>query len=300
MSEAHRVQLKHLAVISASGEECNAFLQSQLSNDLRQLTATRAQLNTFNSPKGRVLAVFQLARFGNSVLMLTTSGIAASVIVELSKYIVRSKAEVKLDQGVTCFGLMGDGANDAIEKIGGKRLENDWLQATMKGMIAWRVHGNVPRFVVAGAAPAVTKAYETLGKLPEADLHAWRMQDLLAMMPEVLPQTQGKFVAQMLRLDELGAIDYDKGCYTGQEIIARAHYLSQVKRETMLAFTAAKRPMKPGESLKLDEEPIATVVSGAPRPEGGQVVMLVVVGEVPEGTELVASDGIAVTLGLPA
>lgn len=300
MSATQRIQLRHLAVITASGEERNAFLQSQLSNDLRELTATRAQLNTFNSPKGRVLAVLQLARFGSSVLMLTSAPIAANVIVELSKYIVRTKAEIKLDKGVSCFGLMGEGANDAIEKLGGKRLESDWLQATMKGMIAWRVPGNVPRIVVAGAAPAVAKAYESLGKLPEGDLHAWRLQDLLAMMPEVVPPTQGKFVAQMLRLDELGAIDYDKGCYTGQEIIARAHYLSQVKRETMLGFTAAKRPMKPGETLKLDEEPIATVVSGAPRPEGGQVVMLVVIGEVPEGTELLAADGIAVTLGLPA
>lgn len=300
MSTANRIQLRHLAVITASGEECNAFLQSQLSNDLRELTATRAQLNTFNSPKGRVLAVFQLARLGKNVLMLTTAPIAASVIVELSKYILRMKAEVKLDKSIACFGILGEGANDAIEKLGGKRLENDWLQTSMDGMIAWRVPGKVPRIIVAGAATSVTKAYESLSGLPEGDLHAWRMEDLLAMMPEVLPPTQGKFVAQMLRLDELGAIDYDKGCYTGQEIIARAHYLSQVKRETVLAFTAAKRPMKPGETLKLDEEPVATVVSGAPRPEGGQVLMLVVVGEVPEGTELVATDGIAVSIGLPA
>ncbi len=301
MGNVRRIQLKHLAVITASGEECNAFLQSQLSNDLRALTATRAQLNSFNSDKGRVLAVFQLARFDRKVLMVTSAPIAANVIVEMSKYILRTKAEVSLDKSIAWFGLIGEGTNDILEKLGGGRLESDLAQTSLKDeMIAWRVPGKVTRVIIAGSAPKVAATFAGLKVIPEGDLQEWRLQDLYAMLPEVQPPTQGKFVAQMLRLDELGAIDYDKGCYTGQEIIARAHYLSQVKRETVLCFTATKRPMKPGEPLKLDEELVATVLSGAPQPEGGQVLMAVVTGELPEGTELIASDGVSVKIGLPA
>lgn len=291
-----RVPLKHLELVSVTGEECNVFLQGQLSNDIRELTATRAQLSSLNSAKGRVLAVLQLVRFGNGVLIMLPATIAEGVVGQLSKFVLRTKAKVALAEGFDCFGLLGTSANDALEQVGGAPLLRDWHTVTPDGMVAWQVPGRLQRIVVAGGAKPVAAAWKKLDGLPAADLHAWRRHDLLAGLPEIMPPTQDKFVAQMLKLDDLGAIDFDKGCYTGQEVIARAHYLGQVKRAARVGCTKGKRPLKPAEALKVDGKLAAIVVSAAPDPEGGQIVMAVLHGEFAEGTKFTATDGLEVSL----
>lgn len=291
-----RVPLKHLELISVTGEEANVFLQGQLSNDIRELTATRAQLSTLNSAKGRVLAVLQLARYGNDVLMLLPATIAENVAETLSKYVLRTKAKVEVAKGIECFGLIGTRANDALEQMGAAPLQRDWHTVAPDSLVAWQTPGTVQRIVVAGAANAVAGAWDKLADVPAADLHAWRLHDLLSGLPEIGPATQDKFVAQMLRLDDLGAIDFDKGCYTGQEVIARAHYLGKVKRGTKVGQTASKRPLKPAEPLKVAGELAAIVVSAAPNPAGGQTVMAVLHKEFPDGTTFVAADGTEINL----
>ena len=292
-----RVPLKHLSLISVTGEEANVFLQGQLSNDIRELTATRAQLSSLNSAKGRVLAVTQLARYGNGILMLVPGTIAENVAAHLTKYILRTKAKVEVAKNLTCFGLIGTRANDVLDKFGCAPVDREWQSVAPDGLVVWQTLGSdIQRIIVAGNKTQVAAAYATLADVPETDLHAWRMHDLLAGLPEILPPTQDKFVAQMLRLDDLGAIDFDKGCYTGQEVIARAHYLGKVKRGSKVGRTSAKRPLKPAEPLKVDGELGALVVSSAPDPAGGQIVMAVLHKEFPDGTVFTAVDGVTITL----
>lgn len=298
MENTVRNPLKHLAVLAASGEECNVFLQGQLSNDLRELTAHRAQLSTLNSAKGRVLAVLQLARLGTGVVAVLPSAIGQSVLEYLSKFVLRTKVVLTVDDKLDCFGLMGDNANASLERLGGQSVERDWNSITLDGgMVAWRAPSRVCRVIVAGPTPSVTKAYESLSELPVGDPHAWRLQDILAGLPEILPPTQDKFVAQMLRLDDLGAISFTKGCYTGQEVIARTHYLGKVKRGSAIGCTEATRPLKPAEVLEVDGKPAAIVVSAAPTPQGGQTVLAVLHKEFPAGTKFLAQDGVSVSLG---
>jgi tRNA-modifying protein YgfZ len=298
MESTTRHPLKHLSVIAVTGEECNAFLQGQLSSDLRELTMTRAQPSSLNSAKGRVLAFMLLARFENCVLAVLPTAIAESVAQHMSKFILRTKAAITADDAYDCFGLQGENVNGTLAKLGaGAPIDRDWATASPgPDLVAWRVPGKVDRAIVAGRTDAVRAAYKALSELPEADPHAWRLQDILAGLPEILPPTQDKFVAQMLRLDDLGAIDFNKGCYTGQEVIARAHYLGKVKRASASGCTSAKRPLKPAEVLEVDGKPAAIVVSAAPAPEGGQAVLAVLHGEQPPGTKFVASDGVEVVL----
>lgn len=297
MNTTRRFRLKHLAVLTATGEECNVFLQGQLSSDLRELTATRAQPSSLNSAKGRVLAVLQLVRFGNAVLMVLPAATAPGALEHISKFVLRTKVKLQSAPDIACIGLAGPDAAGALESLGAKRLDTDWHTAAMDKMIAWRVPGETPRMIVAGQAKSVEKAFDSLEDLPTGDVHLWRFLDILAGLPEILPPTRDKFVAQMLRLDELGAISMTKGCYTGQEVIARAHYLGQVKRATAVGCTSAKRPLKPAEALKLDGKTAAIVVSSAPHPDGGQAVLAVLQGEHPAGTRFAADDGIEVSLG---
>ncbi len=298
MEETRRYRLKQLAVVRVTGEQCNAFLQGQVSSDLRQLTNMRAQLSSINSAKGRVLAIPHLARLENDVLMVMALPIAQNIVDTLTKFILRAKVSLAVDPSLACIGIAGPHANEALEKLGGGTLQTDWASAVRDQWVAWRVPGDFPRILIAGNTKVVEQLFTSLPDLPLGDLHSWRLHDILAKLPEILPVTQDKFVAQMLQLDGLGAVDFDKGCYTGQEIIARARYLGKVKRLPAVGATPSKRPLKPAEVLKVDGTPAAIVVSAAPHPEGGQSLLAVVNGEFPPATIFKADDGVEINLAV--
>lgn len=294
--ETRRYRLKHLAVIRISGEQCNAFLQGQLSSDLRELTSMRAQLSSLNSAKGRVLAVLQLARLGNDILMVLPSAIAGNISDTLRKYILRMKVTVDVDPGLVCIGIAGPGAEKAVDALDIPIAPSDWACNSDDKRVAWRLPGETDRVIVAAPTAIADSYWSKLESLEDGDMMNWRWHDIQSKLPEVLPATQDKFVAQMLMLDDLGAIDFDKGCYTGQEVIARAHYLGKVKRNCAVGATPSKRPLKPGEVLKVDDKPSAVIVSAAPHPETGQSILAVMNGKYPPGTMFYAADGVEVVL----
>lgn len=293
--DTRRYRLKHLAVIRVTGEQCNAFLQGQLSSDLRELTNMRAQLSSLNSPKGRVLAIPQLARLGNDILMVLPAAIAPSIVETLRKYVLNMKVALSADAGLSCIGIAGPDADKAFDGLGGSVANSDWACSVTDKHVAWRIPGEHDRIIIAGENAAIDALYGRLA-LPEGDVLNWRWHDILSKLPEILPPTQDKFVAQMLALDDLGAIDFNKGCYTGQEVVARAHYLGKVKRACAVGATPSKRPLKPGEILKVEDKPAAIVVSAAPHPETGQSLLAVMNGKYPPGTMFKASDGVEVVL----
>jgi tRNA-modifying protein YgfZ len=294
--DTRRFRLRQLAVIRVSGEQCNAFLQGQLSSDLRELTSMRAQISSLNTAKGRVLAVPQLARLGGDILLVVPSAIAPNVVETLLKYVLRMKVQIAVDPGLACIGIAGPGADKAFDGLGNTLGTSDWACWSGDDHVAWRIPGEHDRILIAGKSATIDKLYGDLSAIPEGDLHLWRWLDVLSKIPEILPPTQDKFVAQMLALDELGAIDFNKGCYTGQEVIARAHYLGKVKRACAVGATPSKRPLKPGEFLKVDGKSAAIVVSAAPHPEAGQSLLAVMSGKFPPGTMFKASDGVEVVL----
>lgn len=294
--ESRRYRLKHLAVIRISGEQCNAFLQGQLSSDLRELTSMRAQLSSLNSAKGRVLAVLQLGRLGNDILMVLPSAIAGNIVDTLRKYILNMKVVVDVDANLACIGVAGPDVNKALDAMDIPIADSDWACNSDDKRVAWRLPGEHDRVMVVAPTAIADSYWNKLDAYKDGDMLNWRWHDIQSKLPEVLPATQDKFVAQMLMLDDLGAIDFDKGCYTGQEVIARAHYLGKVKRNCAVGATPSKRPLKPGEVLHVDDKPSAVIVSAAPHPETGQSILAVMNGKYPPGTMFYAADGVEVVL----
>lgn len=291
-----RMSLEHLALLRVAGADRDAFLQGQLSSDIAALTPERAQLTSFNSPKGRVLAVMQLVRHGDTILMLLPASIAGAVRQRIALYILRSKAVVEEAAGLRCFGLAGpDAAGRVAALTGAAPPGGDWGVAAGNGRVAWRVPGPVARLVVAGPGDAIESAWGECADFAGADDAYWRLQDVLAGLPEITPATQDAFVAQMLRLDELGAISFNKGCYTGQEVIARAHYRGRVKRHSAAGRSESAAIIEPAATLAdASGQTAATVVHAAPDPDGGQVVLAVLQREYPAGTGLRTPDGVVV------
>jgi folate-binding protein YgfZ len=223
------VPLEHLRVIRATGEDAGAFLHNLFSNDVKKLGANEAQLTSFNSPKGRMLASMLVWRQGGDYLLAMSADIHAAMLKKLSMYVLRSKVRL-LDDGSdsVLIGLAGPRPAppskppaSASRRAAGHRLRHRQRGAPrrrpLRGVGAHlRGRRAVEQVRRAGAVPAGTQA--------------WQWLDIREGLPTVTQPVQEEFVAQMLNFDLIGGVSFNKGCYPGQEIVARTHYLGKLKK----------------------------------------------------------------------
>ncbi|HTQ35978.1 MAG TPA: hypothetical protein VMH77_02985 [Steroidobacteraceae bacterium] len=246
--------LEDLTALAVRGADAASFLQGQLSQDVTLLAAQGALLAGLHNPQGRCLAVLRLFHLGtDQIIAVLPAEIAAGVRAHLSRYVLRARVRIEdVASSWRVYGLAGPDAAAAADTRLHLQLENDGFRQLILA----------PRG-------------ETLPQGHIATRAEWRIADIEAGMPEVLAATSGEFVAQMLNLDALGAIAFDKGCYTGQEIIARAHYRGQVKRRMQLFHTDAATLLQPGERIALADGRRARVVLAAGIEDGGQEFLAV-------------------------
>lgn len=235
------IPLDELACFRAQGPDVDGFLQGQLSNDLRRLSASRAQLSSYSNPKGRMLAVLHLLRWGDAVLLEVHRSVAEATLKRLRMFVLRSKVTLE-DAGLSALGLIGGDAPQALDLPVPQQpldcLEHD-------GLLVLRRLGALPRYSVHGPAARIAGF---CAQQPGGRFEDWKRAELQAGVPTVYPETRELFVPQMANLDVLGGISFDKGCYTGQEIVARLHYLGQLKRRMFLSHVDA-REVRPGTAI---------------------------------------------------
>jgi tRNA-modifying protein YgfZ len=267
--------LTHLALIRATGADVDAFLQGQLSNDVRQVVAGRAQLSSFNSPKGRMLAVLQLVRAGESLLLETQRAVLEPVLKRLSMYVMRSKVTLAEAGDLALFGLAGPDAPAALAALELPAPTAALACAWQGPVCVTRRHGAAPRYSLLVPAADATDWWRRLREhAPAVGTQAWKLLEIEAGVPAVYPETQDRFVPQMCNLDALGGISFDKGCYTGQEVVARVHYRGAVKRHMTKVLTL-QSGLPPGSDFALPDGRSSEVVESAPHPNGGTVALVV-------------------------
>jgi hypothetical protein len=263
------VSLTHLALIQACGPDAAAFLQGQLSNDVRKLGPTRAQLSSCNSPKGRMLAVLHLLRHDEATFVLELHrDLLEPVLKRLKMFVLRSKVTLSELPDHELRGLAGPDAAQVLADLGlpapAAALDCAWSG----DICVTRRIGELPRFTL--LAPRSADLAQRLSARTQAGTaEDWKRLEIEAGVPTVYPETQDHFVAQMCNLDTLGGISFDKGCYTGQEVIARVHYRGAVKRRMTLQWLDGTPPA-PGTKLESGE-----VVDAVARPDGGTLALVV-------------------------
>ena len=223
-----RIPLTDLVYIRAQGADTESFLQGQLSNDTRLLNENRAQLSSYSNPKGRMLAVLTLFRHGNDTVLEVHRSVAESTLKRLRMFVLRSK--VTLQDGTAelpATGLVGEYGAAQLQALGLPVPAEPMQSLEKDGVVVIRRLGAEPRWSVHGQVAG-------LEALPAAGFEDWLRADLRAGVPTVYAETREMFVPQMANLDVLGGISFNKGCYTGQEIVARLHYLGQLKRRMFL------------------------------------------------------------------
>ena len=230
-------RLDHLAVVEFGGADAGRFLQGQLSNDVAALGEAAWQLTSLSNPKGRVVAVLQLTRAGERFYAVLPQALAPAVVERLTRYVLRSRVSLRI-------------ANPELAVFGIPELPGRWSVAQ---------HTSAPD---PSDAPALARAC--------------RLAAIAAGHPQIYPATSELFVAQMLNLDLVDAVSFRKGCYTGQEIIARTQNLGRIKRRMLRFATGASASLVAGDMVALDGFGPATVVEAALTDKGEQELLAVV------------------------
>lgn len=269
--------LAHLGLLELTGEDMQAFLQGQITNDVKLLDGANSQYAGYCTAKGRMLATMLLWKQDQSYYIQLDGGITPAVMKRLSMYVLRSKVKIA-DAGSKWvrFGVAGKNA-EAKLSVAFPTIPSQPHQLVVHGETALlRLPGITPRFEIVIRDDAAPALWQPLAQhFKPVGAAVWEWLEIHAGVPQVTVATQEEFVPQMLNLDLLGGISFNKGCYTGQEIVARTHYLGKVKRRTHLAHVEGTEAIQPGSKIYGTDstEPVGLVVNAAPAPQGGYDVL---------------------------
>lgn len=269
--------LSHLGLVRADGEDARDFLHRQLSSDVRNLPDGQAQFSSYNTAKGRMLASLLLWADGDGFLLQLAAELAEPIRRRLAMFVLRSKVTLEEASGRWVrLGVSGPAAQAVAQRFA---LSAAPLALTRdEGGTVLRLGPERLEFVLRpAAAPAV---WDALARHAVPAGHAaWDWLDIRAGWPRVTAATQEQFVPQMANLELIGGVSFKKGCYPGQEIVARTHYLGKVKRRMFLAHIVAATPPAPGDELYSPDtgaQASGMIVNAAPSPEGGFDALAVV------------------------
>ncbi len=270
-----QVSLDALAWIEVRGPDARRFLHGQVTQDVLGQPPNRVALGGLLSVQGRVIAILRLVPLAeDAVLLGLPKEIAAAVVLRLARYVLRAKLTLSDASAAWCAtGLAGRGAAAALDALGLlPEHAGAGAMARRAAALAWRHDVEPERFIVLTRRESVE-----LPALPPADggpasdaQREWQAADVAAGLPQVHAATSEQFVAQMLNLDVLQGISFEKGCYTGQEVVARAHYRGRVKRrlQRFRTLAAPALALQPGDACALSDGRTCRVVEVAALADG--------------------------------
>lgn len=222
--------LTHLGLVRASGEDAASFLHGQLTQDVNTLDAHSARLGGYCTAKGRLLASFIFWRpTAGEILLACSADVLAATVKRLSMFVLRAKCKLAEASDLRLYGLAGP---SAAAWLGDAAPQQPWQRARVQDADVIRLPDvdSVPRWLLASAqAP----------ELPALSADAWRWLEVRSALPRVVAATSEQFVPQMINLELVGGVSFKKGCYPGQEIVARSQYRGTTKRRAFLFDAAA-------------------------------------------------------------
>jgi len=270
--------LSHLGVLQFSGEDAESFLQAQLSCDVARVGLRSSMYGAYCSPKGRMLANFLLWREEAGFCMALSRDIAAAVQKNISRFVLRSKVKVSdASDTIVLAGAAGALAEAALRGLFSElpEMPNEVYRESDAGTVIRLKDG---RFVLAWPPATASALVQRLGgALQSVDARVWRWLDIRNGLPLITASTQDRLVPQMANFELIGGVSFDKGCYPGQEVVARTQHLGKLKRRMFLANVAAAAAA--GDDLyseDLGDQASGMVVNAEASPDGGHDLLAVV------------------------
>ncbi|HLQ26400.1 MAG TPA: hypothetical protein VK138_11045 [Acidiferrobacterales bacterium] len=271
--------LSHFSLIRAHGRDAEIFLQAQLSNDIKSLNQT-SRLAAYCNAQGRMLAIFRVLKSADNFLLQLHSSLRESILKRLKMFVLRAQVALEsADEELARIGLSGPDTPRLLQDLSLAPPEKTDDCRAHNGLTLLRLPGISPRFEIIGAYPAIEDLWRRLKPLTPVGAPAWAWLDIMAGIPTLFPPTMEAFVPQMANLDLIGGISFEKGCYPGQEIVARTHYRGRLKQRMYRGHIQDPVQPQPGESLyapNLPGQSAGTIVDAQPSPQGGYDLLAII------------------------
>ena len=242
------ILLSTSSMIKVEGDDRVPFLQGQLTQDIKLISHDKALFAGFCNPKGRVLAFMLCFEEHDSIHIQIDSSIAEPILRRLKMYVLRSKVSLNLlDNQFTCVGFLG---SKPLLNQGIKLPENYLDIVRSHDVMIMRVGKNTERYQLMGDTTKVNTFMKlNLPEYTSMSMESWDNLNIFDGIPNIYPTTQEAFIPQSINMDLIDGINFKKGCYTGQEIVARTHYLGKVKRRMFRAFIELEDDLTPGDQI---------------------------------------------------
>jgi folate-binding protein YgfZ len=270
----HEIKIQGLDVIIVRGSDAENFLQGQITNDIKILEKENEAIYAgYCSPKGRLIAIFLIIKVWDNYFLFCPTSISDEISKKLSMYILRSKVELeKTPDNTSYFSFYGGSkAEEAFKNVWGdipyptkimETTQNPNKQNAMGLLSITKLAGENGRFLVIGEDETINMLYdEVFQNTDTLDGESWNASDIEAKIPNIFEETQEKFIPQSLNLDLINAVNFKKGCYTGQEIVARTHYLGKPKRRLYLGSINSNKPPKLTDEISVEANTVGQIIN---------------------------------------
>ncbi len=292
--------LSHFGLIRVSGADARTFLQGQLTNDIHGVTTEHAQISSYCSPKGRMLGSFWIFQRGDDLFLQLPKERLDAVLKRLRMFVLRAQVLIEdASDALARFGIAGECAAALLPVAPAE----DKASITRDEITIIRLPGDRVRFEVVGPEDLLTPIWDhAAAQAVPTNADFWSLLDIRAGMPNVLEETVEVFVPQMANLQLIDGVSFSKGCYTGQEVVARMQYLGKLKRRMYRArIETTERPAPGSEVFAANgdaDTAVGRIVDAAPSPDGGFEALAVLQISSAEAEELRSGDAAGPTIAL--
>jgi len=293
--------LSHFGLIQVSGSDTATFLQGQFTNDVFKVNANHSQHSAWCNHKGRIIVNFRLFKRGQSYYLLLPESSIATVMKRLKMYVLR--ADVQLENVSEKFVALGIAGTDCAEKLSqclNFQMPTDRDSCMTDNEITLiNIFEQKQGFIIISDTESAKNlwhcATETLQAIGTA---AWELLNILKGVPQITPATSEEFVPQMINWDSLNGVSFQKGCYVGQEVVARVKYRGQIKRRLYFAQLDSSQTAQAGDALyaSTTQESIGKIVNIQTHPDGGCVALISVQTNYVDTAEIRLNNGVPLQL----
>ena len=267
-----KIRINNLDVIVVKGKDAETFLQGQITNDIKLINNEEKALYAgYCSPKGRLIAFFLIIKAWEKYFLICPSSIGSTISNKLSMYIMRAEVSLThLPDDISYFSFYGSSKEEEAFKNFGGIIPNNLMQTVQQSgkdtnselFSVTKLSGKNHRYFVMGNNKVIEGVYsEVYSNSGGLDSNSWHESDIETKIPNIFKETQDKFIPQSLNLDVIDAINFKKGCYTGQEIVARTHYLGKSKRRMYLGSIRTNKPPILADEISVEGDKVGQIIN---------------------------------------
>jgi folate-binding protein YgfZ len=264
--QTYLCDLSNLGIIRATGDEALTFLHGQFTNDLNLVTDENSQLSSYCNPKGRMLAIFRVLKKGDDYFLILPREVLEPVLKKLTMFKLMAKVELTdVSDEYVLFGLAGPNATSITQEQNLKIPESIDDALHEKNITVIKLPSENSRLLFMSEPNDAKNIWQSLSnKAISSTYKTWELHDIQSGIPQVTEEISEAFIPQMVNLELIGGVNFQKGCYPGQEIVARTHYLGKPNRRMYRINIDSNSCPPPGTNIfskKDGDQPVGKIVS---------------------------------------